>query len=171
MRFLGPGSISSILKIALDAVYYAVFALLAALCVAVLTLLSVPALAEQVTARMQVDMDASDQVLLLLIFGLALNGYLVIVLWMRQVFRTLAEGDVFHPANVWRLRLIGIALAVLEIYSYLSRTLVEALLNMPVEPVYGMRAVTAWVSVLVVFVLAEVFKEGARLRAEANLTI
>ncbi|WP_140984240.1 DUF2975 domain-containing protein [Asticcacaulis tiandongensis] len=171
MRFLGPGSISSILKIALDAVYYAVFALLAALCVAILTLLSVPALAEQVTARVQVDMDASDQVLLLLIFGLALNGYLVIVLWMRQVFRTLAEGDVFHPANVWRLRLIGIALGVLEIYSYLSRTLVEALLNMPVEPVYGMRAVTAWVSVLVVFVLAEVFKEGARLRAEANLTI
>ncbi|MFT4090619.1 MAG: DUF2975 domain-containing protein [Asticcacaulis sp.] len=171
MRFLGPGSVSSLLKIALDAVYYALFGLLAALCVAVLTLLSVPALSQQVTARMQVDMDASDQVLLLLVFGLALNGYLVIVLWMRQVFRTLAEGDVFHPANVWRLRFIGIALAVLEIYSYLSRTLVEVLLNMPVEPVYGMRAVTAWVSVLVVFVLAEVFKEGARLRAEANLTI
>lgn len=60
---------------------------------------------------------------------------------------------------------------MLELYSYISRALAEAVLNMPVEPVYGMRAVTAWFSVLVVFVLAEVFKEGARLRAEANLTI
>jgi hypothetical protein len=31
--------------------------------------------------------------------------------------------------------------------------------------------VTTWFSVLVVFVLAEVFKEGARLRQEADLTI
>ena len=30
---------------------------------------------------------------------------------------------------------------------------------------------TAWFSVLVVFVLAEVFREGARLRREAELTI
>lgn len=171
MRFLGPGSVSSGLKIALDAVYYGLLALLVALGAAILTLLSVPTLAGKVTARLHTRMDAGDQVLLLLVFGLALMGYMVIVLWVRQVFRTLAEGDVFHPANVWRLRLIGMALAVLEIYSYLSRAVVEGLLDLPVEPVYGMRAVTAWVSVLVVFVLAEVFKEGARLRAEAELTI
>ncbi len=30
---------------------------------------------------------------------------------------------------------------------------------------------TAWFAVLVVFVLAEVFREGARLRSEAELTI
>jgi hypothetical protein len=30
---------------------------------------------------------------------------------------------------------------------------------------------TSWFSVLVVFVLAEVFREGARLRREAELTI
>ena len=30
---------------------------------------------------------------------------------------------------------------------------------------------TAWFAVLVVFVLAEVFREGARLRREAELTI
>jgi hypothetical protein len=32
-------------------------------------------------------------------------------------------------------------------------------------------SLTAWFSVLVVFVLAEVFREGARLRREAELTI
>ena len=31
--------------------------------------------------------------------------------------------------------------------------------------------VTAWFAVLIVFVLAEVFREGARLRREAELTI
>ena len=37
-----------------------------------------------------------------------------------------------------------------------------------VEPNFNL---TAWFSVLVVFVLAEVFREGARLRREAELTI
>jgi hypothetical protein len=37
-----------------------------------------------------------------------------------------------------------------------------------VEPNFSL---TAWFSVLVVFVLAEVFREGARLRREAELTI
>ena len=32
-------------------------------------------------------------------------------------------------------------------------------------------SLTAWFAVLVVFVLAEVFREGARLRREAELTI
>jgi hypothetical protein len=32
-------------------------------------------------------------------------------------------------------------------------------------------SLTSWFSVLVVFVLAEVFREGARLRREAELTI
>ena len=32
-------------------------------------------------------------------------------------------------------------------------------------------SITAWFAVLVIFVLAEVFREGARLRNEAELTI
>ncbi|ESQ80875.1 DUF2975 domain-containing protein [Asticcacaulis sp. BYS171W] len=173
MRFLGPRSISSLLKTALDVVYYGLFAMIVAVVLAALCLLSVPTLASEVVARMNVatDITGTEQAILMLAFGVSLSGYLMIMLWTRQVFRTLAEGDVFHPDNTRRLRWIGFGLAGVEIYSYVSRSLAEHLLNMPVEPVYGMRAVTAWFSVLVVFVLAEVFKEGARLRAEANLTI
>lgn len=173
MRFLGPRSISSLLKTALDVVYYGLFAMIIAVGIAALCLLSVPTLATEVIKRMNVTADISggEQALIFLAFGVSLSGYLLIMLWTRQVFHTLAEGDVFHPDNTRRLRWIGFGLAAVEIYSYLSRSLAEALLDMPVEPVYGMRAVTAWFSVLVVFVLAEVFKEGARLRAEANLTI
>lgn len=173
MRFLGPRSISSLLKTALDVVYYGLFAMIVAVVIAALCLLSVPTLAAEVMARMKVgaQINGSQQAMLMLAFGVSLSGYLLIMRWTRQVFRTLAEGDVFHPDNTLRLRWIGFGLAGVELYSYVSRALAEAVLNMPVEPVYGMRAVTAWFSVLVVFVLAEVFKEGARLRAEANLTI
>ena len=82
---------------------------------------------------------------------------------------TLTIGDPFHPANVNRLRLIGAMLAALELGRYVmfgvSRLVpairrVDPNLNLP-----------AWFSVLVVFVLAEVFREGARLRREAELTI
>ncbi|MGZ3298203.1 MAG: DUF2975 domain-containing protein, partial [Asticcacaulis sp.] len=84
---------------------------------------------------------------------------------------TLAEGNVFHPENTRRLRWIGFGLAGLEIFGYLARFFAESVLHLHFAPVYGLRAVTAWFSVLVVFVLAEVFKEGARLRHEADLTI
>jgi len=173
MRFLGPRSISSFLKTALDVVYYGLFAMIVAVLIAALCLLSVPTLAAEVIARMKLSaqISGSQQAVLMLAFGLSLSGYLLIMRWTRQVFRTLAEGDVFHPDNTRRLRWIGFGLAGGELYSYASRALAETVLAMPVEPVYGMRAVTAWFSVLVVFVLAEVFKEGARLRAEANLTI
>jgi len=173
MRFLGPRSISSLLKTALDVVYYGLFAMIVAVVIAALCLLSVPTLAAEVIARMQLSAEISggQQAVLMLAFGVSLSGYLLIMRLTRQVFRTLAEGDVFHPDNTRRLRWIGFGLAGVELYSYASRALAESVLAMPVEPVYGMRAVTAWFSVLVVFVLAEVFKEGARLRAEANLTI
>ncbi|MFT3997747.1 MAG: DUF2975 domain-containing protein [Asticcacaulis sp.] len=173
MRFLGPRSISSFLKTALDVVYFGLFAMIVATILTVLCLLSVPTFAEEVVARINTGgtITQAQLVTLMPAFAVSLSGYLLIMRWTRQVFRTLAEGDVFHPDNTRRLRWIGFGLAGVELYSYASRALLESLFAMPVEPVYGMRAVTAWFSVLVVFVLAEVFKEGARLRAEANLTI
>ena len=83
---------------------------------------------------------------------------------------TLTAGDPFHPDNVARLRLIGLMLAGLELGRYafwaVSAWLFAGVNR--VEPSFGL---TAWFSVLVVFVLAEVFREGARLRREAELTI
>jgi len=89
--------------------------------------------------------------------------------FLRQIFMTLTAGDPFHPDNVNRLRLIGAMLAALELGRYavwgVSRMLP---IVSRVEPNLNL---TAWFSVLVVFVLAEVFREGARLRREAELTI
>jgi hypothetical protein len=105
------------------------------------------------------------------VYALYLVGYLMIMHWTRQIFKTLAEGDVFHPDNTRRLRWIGFGLGGLEVFGYVLHLFAEGMFHLQFEPVYGLRAVTTWFSVLVVFVLAEVFKEGARLRQEADLTI
>jgi hypothetical protein len=177
MRFLGPRSLSSLLKTALDVVYFGLSAFTIAVFIAALCLLSVPTLASEVVKRISVgdlplaQMGVVAQALILAALGLSLGGYVVIMRWTRQVFRTLAEGDVFHPDNTRRLRLIGFGLGLVEIFGYGARLLTGQVLGVAMEPAYGLRAVTTWFSVLVVFVLAEVFKEGARLRAEADLTI
>ncbi len=173
MRFLGPRSISSLLKTALDVVYFGLFSLVVALILVAVSLLIVPNLAAEVARRLNLalEMSASSQAVMLLAFAVSLSGYLLIMHWTRQVFSTLAEGDVFHPDNTRRLRWIGFGLAGVEVFGYLFRAVAEGVFHLRFEPVYGLRAVTAWFSVLVVFVLAEVFKEGARLRQEADLTI
>ena len=173
MRFLGPRSISSLLKTALDVVYYGLFAVIAVFGLAAICVLVVPSIATEAARRMNVvtELKAGSQALMFLAVALSLTGYLLIMRWTRQVFRTLAEGDVFHPDNTRRLRWIGFGLGSLEMFGYVVRVAAEGMLHLHFEPVYGLRAVTTWFSVLVVFVLAEVFKEGARLRHEADLTI
>ncbi len=101
---------------------------------------------------------------------LYLAGILVIVWSLRKIFMTLTAGDPFHPDNVARLRLIGLMLAGLELGRY-AFWAVSAYLLPGVDKVEPTLSLTAWFSVLVVFVLAEVFREGARLRREAELTI
>ena len=173
MRFLGPRSISSLLKTALAVVYYGLFTLIFVVLFAAVCLLSVPNLASEMVRRFNVttDLSAGSQAMVMLAFAVSLSGYLLVMHWTRQVFHTLAEGDAFHPDNTRRLRWIGFGLAGLEIFGYAFRAFAESLMHMHFESTYGLRAVTTWFSVMVVFVLAEVFKEGARLRHESDLTI
>jgi uncharacterized membrane protein (DUF373 family) len=175
MRALGPGSVSSFLKIILDVVYFALWAGLAVL--ALITVLALlfsfnPSLFSGVSIDGDVGDIASRAPLMagaIAAYSLSLGGVLIIVHCLRRIFATLTAGDPFHPDNVGRLRLIGLVLAALELGRYavwaVSRFL-PAIERM--EPNLNL---TAWFSVLVVFVLAEVFREGARLRREAELTI
>ena len=168
MRALGPGSVSSFLKIILDVVYAILWVLvgLAALGTLIALLFSFdPDLLSQSTVTTPWPLTAGG----LVAGGLLLAGILVIVAALRRIFATLTAGDPFHPQNVRRLRLIGLMLAALEIESYIiwgARPLLPSWMS--VAPHFD---VTSWFSVLVVFVLAEVFREGARLRREAELTI
>jgi Protein of unknown function (DUF2975) len=174
MRALGPGSVSSFLKIILDVVFAALWIGLGAVALALLAALLFsfnPDLFPQVLSANVATVASRGPLFagMLLIFGLSIGGVLVIVHSLRRIFVTLTAGDPFHPHNVKRLRLIGLMLAALECGRYAVWGLSPFLPWVKrVEPNFNL---TAWFSVLVVFVLAEVFREGARLRREAELTI
>ena len=176
MRALGPGSVSSFLKIILDVVYVALW-----IGVSVVALMMLIALLMSFNPELLSSMSLSVEgaklirqgpVLAggLLAAALYMGGLLVIVARLRQIFATLTAGDPFHPDNVLRLRVIGLALGSLELVRYAVRAAGEALDLNQTNDSQGL-SLTAWFSVLVVFVLAEVFREGARLRREAELTI
>lgn len=176
MRAMGPGSVSSFLKIILDVVFVALwigvvvvgFLTLAALLISfnpeLLSGMTLTAGGEEISGRGPVLTGG------LLAALLYMSGVLVIVDRLRRIFTTLTGGDPFHPDNVTRLRVVGLMLAMLEIGRYAVWTASTWLLpgQNEVDPDFSL---TAWFSVLVVFVLAEVFREGARLRREAELTI
>lgn len=175
MRALGPGSVSSFLKIILDVVYAALWigvtavglmtlaALLFSFNPDMLGALSIKAEGMELASRGPLFAGG------LFAAGLYMAGVLIIVGTLRRIFMTLTAGDPFHPDNVGRLRLIGGMLAALEVGRYVVWGVGAW---MPwVKRVDSNFSLTAWFSVLVVFVLAEVFREGARLRREAELTI
>jgi hypothetical protein len=176
MRALGPGSVSSFLKIILDVVFVALWigvSVVGVLMLAALLLSFNPDLIEDITRKTggaQLIYSAPVLVGGLLAAALYMAGVLVIVERLRRIFVTLTAGDPFHPDNVRRLRVIGLVLAGLELVRYGVWICSAWLLpeENKVEPSFSL---TAWFSVLVVFVLAEVFREGARLRREAELTI
>lgn len=174
MRALGPGSISSVLKLLLNVAYgvlWVIAVLLALVTLAAVLFILNPEILGGVTLQVSGETIGPKSPMIaasLLAALLYASGVLLIVGELRRIFTTLTQGDPFHPDNVRRLRLIGVTLALLEIGRYAFSTATAAWLS-SAEP--GGWSLTAAFSVLVVFVLAEVFREGARLRREAELTI
>lgn len=176
MRALGPGSVSSFLKIILDVFYYILLVALGGLLILsvaglllsfnpdFLAKLSVSAGAGQIVAKGPVFAAG------LIYADLYLACLLAIVGQLRRVFATLTAGDPFHPENIRRLRLIGFVLAGMEVARHIFATTMSQLGAESGRANDGLN-ITAWFAVLVIFVLAEVFREGARLRNEAELTI
>jgi hypothetical protein len=176
MRALGPGSVSSFLKIILDVAFYVLWVVVG--CMSLATLATVllsfnPTLLSNkihITGMGQARITGPMMAAALAGMTAYIGGTLVIVNRLRRIFLTLTAGDPFHPDNVLRLRVIGLILAGLEVGRYVFYGGV-ALLAPGVNKSDGGLNLTTWFSVLVIFVLAEVFREGARLRREAELTI
>ncbi len=179
MRALGPGSVSSLLKAILDVVRWALFISAGAITVAlfVVMLLSFrPDLLNAPILTDQLDLHGAPlgPFLIAALVGadLYVGGATLIVEGLRRIFQTLIAGDPFHPDNVQRLQLIAGTLAGLELGRYVFVPALNLISHDEIHR-HAVRGVslTTWFSVLVIVVLAEVFREGARLRREAELTI
>jgi hypothetical protein len=181
MRAMGPGSVSSLLKVILDVVHWVLLALAGAGGLGVLLVLLLSFNPELLGGAIDIGELHLGGVWLgpmlaatLLVGELYLAGAMVIVGRLRRIFLTLIAGDPFHPANVRRLRIIGGALAVLELGRYLTAAILHGVahaFHLERLHVGGEINLTTWFAVLAIVVLAEVFREGARLRGEAELTI
>jgi len=184
MRTIGPGSIASLLKIALDVAYAVLWAVLVILVLAfAAALLALPFLANNAHIAGTLNFDgqpasASDLFKhwpMLVGAALAVDAYvgvlLIIFFRVRQVFATLTLGDPFQPENVGRLRIVGLGLIALEVMGYVIRLALLWALPVRDQGAWSPINISGWFAILVVFVLAEVFREGARLRRDAELTI
>lgn len=177
LRTLGPGSVSSLLKIALDVAYVLLILITAVLLIALIAAIFIPL--SNLNVTVSDDNGGLQQPLTrpLLLFGLGalsawFGGFLLILRNLRMIFRSLTLGDPFQPENVRRLRQIGLTLATVTAGVWLAQGMVAARLAPGVMDHQGIgELLTPIFSVLVVFVLAEVFREGARLRRESELTI
>ncbi|HEY7899554.1 MAG TPA: DUF2975 domain-containing protein [Caulobacteraceae bacterium] len=177
MRALGRGSVSSILKVILDVFRVVLWIGVAMASVGVLAALLLSFRPDLLGDISDFDLlDVGGPVLgpaaaaLFLIFDLYLIGGLIVVERLRAVFATLISGDPFHPENAARLRVIALTLAALEVGRYVAAAMAHVLLHGAMR-ISGGVSLTTWFAVLVIVVLAEVFREGARLRGEAELTI
>lgn len=87
-----------------------------------------------------------------------------------EIVRTVDQGDPFVPENAARLKTIAWALLVVQllhlVFGVMVRIAAEANAHMDWSFSF-----TGWLAVLLLFVLARVFEEGARLRGDLEAMI
>jgi hypothetical protein len=177
MRTLGPRSVSSVLKVFLDIAFLGAAAFLVFFGLLALTNavgLATGADMPDWTWPMRPDrplFPATPAVIALHTWAsLYFLGALVILGRLRKIFRTLTSETPFQTENARRLRVIGLVLAALQISQLVIWLVVGRhdperfrwLHPVDLGAIFG---------IVVMFVLAEVFEEGARMKKDLELTI
>ncbi|MBU1345532.1 MAG: DUF2975 domain-containing protein [Alphaproteobacteria bacterium] len=88
---------------------------------------------------------------------------------LRRIFLAVNQGDAFEPANVGRLRGVGLGLIGVQVSSAIltfSAPLAEGVGGRDYDADLG-----AWLGILIVFMLAEVFRQGAAMRDDQQMTV
>lgn len=110
---------------------------------------------------------------LVMLLGVASTPAVNIVLSrLLAIVETVREGDPFVIANASRLNVIAWAVVALEVARVLVATVSYSLLATSGRIHLDVNiSVTPWLAVLLLFVLARVFEQGARMRDELEATI
>lgn len=91
---------------------------------------------------------------------------------LRQILSTLAAGDPFVPENAPRLTRIAIAIGLIEVIRMCSMLVLAATVDLGEGYVANINInLAVWGAIIVLLILAQVFKEGTRLREEEKMTI
>ncbi len=112
-----------------------------------------------------------------LIGAVVITGAMMIVWRLRRLFDSFCSGQPFAKENATHLRAIWITMIGIEVARYLLLALTGFLLANFGGPLAQHADIkihfnlSTWASILILVVLAEVFREGARMKAEQELTI
>jgi len=112
----------------------------------------------------------------LLIGGVAVAGALMIVWRLRKLFDSFSSGEPFRRENANHLRAIWIIMMIIELSRYVLFAVTGLLITIfggpNVQAHYEFNVdLSTWGAILILIVLAEVFREGARMKEEQELTI
>jgi hypothetical protein len=108
LRTFGPGSVSSLLNIALAVAFWLMIALTVLMVLGFIVLVFIPLgpLGLTVTddaGGTQIPVPKAYALFGIGAFASYFGGFALILRHLRRIFRTLSLGDPFHPANVSRL--------------------------------------------------------------------
>ena len=198
LRALGKGSIASWIKTALEVLWWALWLAAAILVLTIVSYIAVlvltatgvlsPALLEPGESTRHIGpitiQTSSDEKLIwplvapaFLAGVVAIGGSLLIVQRLRRLFKSFTSGKPFSRDNAGNLSVIWITMLVMELSRYAIAATTSGLIA-----IFGLPAQTqvhvenpvnfmTWGAILILIVLAEVFREGARLQQEQELTI
>lgn len=197
MKALGRGSIASIVKVALDiawVVFWIAGALLALVAIVYLGMLlgwaagwlpdslfeggQVQYRGVGVEANLTADGDLHWAVAIPGLIGavILVCGGLIIVHRLKQLFASFTSDEPFRRENADHLRVIWTSLLVLELSRYALKGLAFGLSSALPAQLSGMKVrvdlrLEVWFAIFTLMILAEVFRIGARMREEQDLTI
>lgn len=168
IKAIGKGSLASILAICLHVIRVVVWIAFAALSAAVVAVPFLPAVARLVAGSdADIDLDGGDFVEVLKHF-ITFGVLLYVVERLLEILKTLRFGSPFVKENADRFRRLGWALLIGE-GSKIVIGVLAAITDADIDDA-GIEGITL-IAVVAVFVLSEVFREGARMKEEQDLTV
>ncbi len=170
MRAIGKGSLSSILAVGLHVTRVILWIMLGLVTLALIIMPFAPAIADLFSHSDDINIDgvidAEDFIKVFYAF-VTTAVMLFVVNRLLEILKALRFGSPFVRENADRFRGIGYALLMGEgakfAFGFLSLIFdADVELNM---------TFLSWLAIITVFVLAEVFREGARMKEEQDLTV
>ena len=172
IKAIGKGSLATILSVGLHVVRVIVWIALAGLTAAHVIAPLLPFLADWASRTEGVNLDneldfGADDIVSLLYHFITFGVILYVIERLLELLRTLRLGSPFVKENADRFKRVGFALLFGEaakIIIGIAALISDADVDIDIELI-------TFLSIAAVFVLAEVFSEGARMKEEQDLTV
>lgn len=172
MRAIGKGSLASILAVGLNFTRIFLWIGFVGLSIAMVVVPLLSVIAELLQDADGINIDADISVgrvcyLELAHYFVNFGVMLFVVNRLLEILKTLRFGSPFVKENADRFRGVGYALLIGQgseiAFGFLS-LIFDADIEIDMSPI-------AWLAIIAVFVLSEVFREGARMKEEQDLTV